>query len=433
MRAEQSAAGVTMGWSAAWDSIMLQFAGVDPSLLEQFWQTRLEVCVSVAGPCTHRGCQKRQRRSWPFRMITNGIFSWRSGIFGPGGLETKLCLRDGALGRTRLRETTKKLVLQSSTWSVWSWLWRGFECLQSWLVVSQTFACCNCIEKQVPLALCGLVKEIWQVELEVMSVSKWQCPGTCQQFCSDAVWTHTFFCLKPSGSLSCCSSCTPASCCLFVPLSVTANCSSSYALSIVCLNHSISVSKWNCQHPSECFKDLCCNLSFVQATCWLEIILDSMNRPQLKARHSKITMILPLLLSEKLLLGVPTCVSQSWWQKRWAKEKEIEKWQRCLSMFVPTKSTEWSAGWDINKWRWIMAIGICCFVPQQDTQKGRRIVWLWATFRDRWFRNPSSNANDGKCLLLIFFVSTEMKVQMMDLPKTFGICLWLGHQFWWWT
>jgi len=31
---------------------------------------------------------------------------------------------------------------------------------------------CNYIEEPVPLALSGLVKEVWQVEVEVMSVSK---------------------------------------------------------------------------------------------------------------------------------------------------------------------------------------------------------------------------------------------------------------------
>jgi len=44
---------------------------------------------------------------------------------------------------------------------------------------------CNDIEQPVFLVLCGLVKEVRQVEFEVVSVSKKQCPGTFQQFCSD--------------------------------------------------------------------------------------------------------------------------------------------------------------------------------------------------------------------------------------------------------
>jgi len=56
---------------------------------------------------------------------------------------------------------------------------------------------CNDIEKPVPFALHGLVKEVRQlrqVEFKVMSVSQRQGPGTCQQFCSDAKQhTHFFF------------------------------------------------------------------------------------------------------------------------------------------------------------------------------------------------------------------------------------------------
>jgi len=44
---------------------------------------------------------------------------------------------------------------------------------------------CNNVEKPVPFALCGLVKEARQVEFEVVSVSKRKGTGTCQQFCSD--------------------------------------------------------------------------------------------------------------------------------------------------------------------------------------------------------------------------------------------------------
>jgi len=87
------------------------------------------------------------------------------------------------------RGGTVKLLLWSSIGSVWNWQWRESECLQSLPLPLKPLPDCNDIEKPVLLVLCWLVKEVWQVEVKVVSVSKRQCPGTCQQFCSDT-WIH---------------------------------------------------------------------------------------------------------------------------------------------------------------------------------------------------------------------------------------------------
>jgi len=80
-------------------------------------------------------CQKQTCLRWKPRLSS----AEENASFVQINKGLRCAQKDGALGRIRSRVHTRRLFLQQSIWSIWIWLQREFECLQSWSAVSRTF------------------------------------------------------------------------------------------------------------------------------------------------------------------------------------------------------------------------------------------------------------------------------------------------------